>query len=58
MDDKNKAATIAKALNTAYYHHGYAVGRTEAKNIGLNVVYPEKILEEKIWSIWQDFLMK
>lgn len=55
MEDKNKAATIAKALNTAYYHHGYAVGRTEAKNIGLNVVYPEKPLEEKIWSIWRDF---
>ena len=55
MEDKNKAATIAKALNSAYYHHGYAVGRTEAKEIGLNIVCPETDLEELMWSIWCDY---
>lgn len=55
MADKNKAATIAKALNTSYYHHGYAVGRKEAKDIGLNIIYPNKELEKLIWSIWEDF---
>lgn len=55
MEDKNKASTIAKALNSAYYHHGYAVGRTEAKEIGLNIVCPETDLEELMWSIWCDY---
>ena len=30
LDDKSKAASIAKVLNTSFYHHGYAVGRKEA----------------------------
>lgn len=55
MEDKDKAAEIAKALNTSFYHHGYAVCRKEAKEIGLNVVFPDKELEDLIWSIWLDF---
>jgi len=55
LDDKSKAATIAQALNTSYYHHGYAVGRKEAKQIGLNIVFPDKELEDIMWSIWLDF---
>jgi len=55
MEDKEKAAEIAKALNTSFYHHGYAVSRREAKDIGLNVVFPDKELEDLIWSIWLDF---
>ena len=55
LGDKNKAASIAKALNSSYYHHGYAVGRTEAKNIGLNIMFPDKELEEIMWNIWQDY---
>ena len=55
LDDKDTAATIAKTLNTSYYHHGYAVGRKEARDIGLNVIFPDKDLEEIMWSIWLDF---
>lgn len=55
MHDKNKVETIAKALNSAYYHHGYAVGRTEATNMGLNITKPDKILELLLWGIWKDF---
>lgn len=55
MDDKNKAASIAKALNTSYYHHGYAVGRSEAKAMGLNIVYPEKDLADIMWKVWTDY---
>ena len=54
-DDKTKASSIAQALNIAYYHHGYAVGRKEAKEIGLNIIFPEKELEDIMWSIWLDF---
>lgn len=55
MDDKSKANSIAKLLNSSYYHHGYAVSRAEAKEIGLNVIYPEKELENLLWKIWQSF---
>jgi len=55
MDDKSKAVAISKALNSSYYHHGYAVGRAEAKNIGLNVEYPDEELEDLMWALWTDF---
>lgn len=55
IKDTSKAKTIAKALNSSYYHHGYAVGRTEAKNIGLPVIKPDKNLESLMWKIWQDY---
>jgi len=55
MEDKSKATAIAKALNTAYYHHGYAVSRSEAKNMGLNVVSPDSCLESLMWEIWKDY---
>ena len=53
--DSTKAKSIAKALNSSYYHHGYAVGRKEAKEIGLPVVIPEKELETLLWTIWKDY---
>ena len=53
--DANKARTIARALNTSYYHHGYAVGRHEAKDIGLPIIYPEKDVEGLLWNIWKDY---
>ena len=55
LEDKNKAAAIAEVLNVSYYHHGYAVSRKEAKEIGLNVISPGKDLEEIMWKIWLDF---
>lgn len=53
--DKSKAKSIAKALNSSYYHHGYAVGRTEAKSIGLPIENPERDLEKLLWDVWKDF---
>lgn len=55
MDDKSKAVSISKALNSSYFHHGYAVGRTEAKEIGLNVISPDEELEELMWDVWSDY---
>lgn len=52
MDDKSKAAAIAKSLNTSYYHHGYALSRHEAKSIGLNIIEPKPELENILWDIW------
>lgn len=53
--DANKAKSIARALNSSYYHHGYAVGRHEAKKIGLPVAYPEESVESLLWEIWKDY---
>ncbi len=55
ISDKTQAASISKTLNSSYYHHGYAVGRSEAKEIGLNVVNPESRVEKLMWEIWEDF---
>lgn len=55
MADKDKVMTIAKILNSSYYHHGYAVGRSEAKNIGLNIVWPDNELETLMWDVWRDY---
>lgn len=53
--DNTKAKAIAKALNSSYYHHGYAVGRKEATSIGLPIVNPSEELESLLWDIWKDF---
>lgn len=55
INDKTQAMHIAQTLNSSYYHHGYAVGRSEAKELGLNIVKPEKELEELMWALWEDF---
>ncbi len=55
VDDSAKAKSIAKALNSSYYHHGYAVGRKEAQEIGLPISVPDKDLESMLWDIWRDY---
>ncbi|MDV0445246.1 hypothetical protein MmiAt1_08100 [Methanimicrococcus sp. At1] len=54
MKDQSKAQSIAKTLNSSYFHHGYAVGRKEAKEIGLNIALPDSELESLIWDVWED----
>lgn len=55
IDDPSKVSTIAKALNSSYYHHGYAVGRKEAKSIGLPITEPDINLEDLLWKVWLDY---
>jgi hypothetical protein len=52
--DSQKPRAIAEALNKSYFHHGYPVNRSEAKQIGLNVTYPESEVEDLLWRIWLD----
>lgn len=54
MKDTGKAKSIAEKLTKDYFHHGYPVNRSEAKEIGLNVAKPDSILEDMIWRIWAD----
>mgnify|MGYP000861562414 CR=1 FL=1 len=55
MSDGNKAKTIAETLNKSFYHHGYPLGRTEAKKIGLPIVNPKGDLESLLWQVFESF---
>ena len=49
-----KAQVIAETLNRKFYHHGHAVGRAEAKKIGLKVADAPEELESLMWGVWED----
>ena len=51
MDDNGQAASIARALNSNFFHHGYAVSRAEAKEIGLQIEFPDAETEKLLWDI-------
>ncbi len=53
--EKKKIKEISKALNSSYYHHGYAVGRLEAHKMGLPVTIPDSELEDLLWKVWLDY---
>lgn len=54
MNDHNKVKAISEALNKSFYHHGYPVGRKEAKDIGLNIIDAPEALEKLIWEVWEN----
>jgi hypothetical protein len=52
--DVQRTKTIAESLNKAFFHHGYPVGRKEAKEIGLPVAESDIQAERLMWAIWKD----
>lgn len=52
--DKQKAREISEKLTKDYFHHGYPVNRTEAREIGLKVADRDEELEDLMWQIWCD----
>lgn len=54
--DEKKVDKISKTLNTKFYHHGYPVGRKEAIDIGLNIIKPNKELEELLWKLCENIM--
>lgn len=52
--DEQKIKAIARKLSEDFYHHGYALGRKEAKGVGLNVAASNASLESLIWAVWLD----
>ena len=56
MDDENKTKVISETLNTKFYHHGYPLGRKEAREIGLPISKSNKKVEELMWNIYEDFM--
>lgn len=49
-----KAKVISEALNTKYFHHGYPVSRSEAKEIGLPIAKDHPDVQSLMWRIWLD----
>lgn len=52
--DNAKARTISEKLTRDFFHHGYPVSRTEAKQIGLPIAENNAPVEKIIWDIWLD----
>lgn len=52
--EKKKAREISEKLTKDFFHHGYPVNRTEAKDIGLKVADHDEELEDLMWQIWCD----
>lgn len=52
--NKFKIKKISKRLNSSY-HHGYAVSRSEALDMGLKVEKPSNKIENLMWELWKDF---
>jgi hypothetical protein len=55
MGDNTKAKSIAETLNKSFYHHGYPLGRKEAKDMGLNVINPSADIEKLLWDVYLSF---
>ncbi|NLZ31446.1 MAG: hypothetical protein GX885_12055 [Methanomicrobiales archaeon] len=54
MDDHTRVTAISEALTRSFYHHGYPVGRKEAKGIGLEIIDAPEDLEKLMWAVWED----
>ena len=50
--DEEKISSIIETLTEKIYSHGHAIGRREAKDIGLPVKYPDDDLENLMWELY------
>jgi len=55
-----RAQVIVEILAEKTYQHGHAISRREAKEIGLNIIDPDKHLENSMWTLFEEYesLMK
>jgi hypothetical protein len=53
---EQQAKTIAEKLSREFYHHGYALSRSEAKEIGLPVEDTDTQFYDLLWRVWLDFV--
>ena len=53
--DEGKIATIIETLTEKMYSHGHAIGRTEAKDYGLPVIFPDAKMESLLWSLYLQY---
>lgn len=57
--DEEKIDSIIETLTEKIYSHGHGIGRKEAKDIGLPIIFPDDKIETLIWQLYlkyEDFL--
>ncbi len=50
--EEQRIQVIIETLAEKTYQHGHAIGRREAKEIGLNITNPNAVLEELMWELF------
>lgn len=50
--DEERINTIIETLTEKMYSHGHAIGRTEAKDYGLPIIFPDNKTEDMIWQLY------
>jgi len=53
--EEAKIVSIIETLTEKIYSHGHAIGRNEAKEIGLPVKMPDEKLEKAIWKLYLEY---
>ncbi len=53
--DAPKIKSIIEKLTEKTYQHGHAIGRKEAKDIGLGISDTDEALENLMWSLFEDY---
>ena len=57
--DEEKINSVIETLTEKIYSHGHGIGRKEAKDIGLPIIFPDDKTENLIWQLYlkyEDFL--
>ena len=57
--DEEKINSVIETLTEKIYSHGHGIGRKEAKDIGLPIIFPDDKTENSIWQLYlkyEDFL--
>ncbi len=52
--DAQKADIIAQKLSKNYFSHGHAVSKSEAEELGLNILESDEKIEGLIWGVYKD----
>ncbi len=53
--EESRIGAIVEVLTEKMYSHGHAIGRREAKELGLPICEPDESLEALIWNLYQEY---
>lgn len=53
--EEDKASSIIDLLTEKMYSHGHAIGRKEARELDLPVLYPDDELENLLWELYCEY---
>ena len=57
--DEERINSVIETLTEKIYSHGHGIGRKEAKDIGLPIIFPDENTEKLLWQLYlkyEDFL--